>query len=252
MAESSNSGRQSRKSPIPLPTTPSSIQGGSDISGTLSKLHCHIKQLFFLTILLPQTFSAIFRSINKNKKTHSGKDNSTGSYKSCYSLRTSRRTYCEEVMSNGNIKKSTAYDAEKSLKNLSRWTGQIWEDCIEGWYLDNCKSPSRTAALPKTARGCRTGSKRTLRRCGWRRSGFPACLTATLLTVLYVASLNKGSMQSLATNPVIWPRRWRRWWGSLPGTPWWRPAWASGPGSRLSAQLTVVLLNMLIVNVYLC
>ena len=139
----------------------------------------------------------------------------------------------------------------KKLEKLIK-TNRDWEDCVEGWYLDDWISPSRTAALPKTARGCRTGSKRILWRCGWRRSGFPACLTATLLTVLYVASLNKGSMQSLATNPVIWSRRWRRWWGSLPGTPWWRPTLASGPGSRLSSQLTVVLLNMLIVKMYLC
>jgi hypothetical protein len=94
------------------------IQGGSDISGTLSKLHCHIKKLFFKTILLPQTFLAICRSINKNKKSHSGKDKSTGSYKSRYSLRTSRRTYCEEVMSYGNIKKSTSYDAEKKCEKF--------------------------------------------------------------------------------------------------------------------------------------
>jgi hypothetical protein len=86
--------------------------------GTLSKLHCHIKKLFFLTILLPETFTAICRSINKNKKTHSGKDKSTSSYKSRYSLRTSRRTYYEEVMSYGNIKKSTSYDAEKKFEKL--------------------------------------------------------------------------------------------------------------------------------------
>jgi hypothetical protein len=45
------------------------IQGGSDISGTLSKIHCHIKKLFKKKILLPQTHSAVCRSINKNKKT---------------------------------------------------------------------------------------------------------------------------------------------------------------------------------------
>jgi hypothetical protein len=102
-----------------IPTaTGTHIQGGSAISGTLSKLHCHIKKLFFKTILLPQTFSAIFRSINKIKKTHSGKDKATGSYKSRYSLRTSRRTYCEEVMSYENIKKSTAYYAEKKFEKF--------------------------------------------------------------------------------------------------------------------------------------
>jgi hypothetical protein len=67
---------------------------------------------------LPQTFLAICRSINKNKKTHSGKHKSTGSYKSRYSLRTSRRTYCKEIMSYGNIKNSTAYDAEKKFEKL--------------------------------------------------------------------------------------------------------------------------------------
>ncbi len=71
------------------------IQGGSDISGTLSKLHCHIKKIFFWTILLPQTVSAVCRSINKNKNKHSRKDKSKGSYKSRDSLQTLRRTYHE-------------------------------------------------------------------------------------------------------------------------------------------------------------
>jgi hypothetical protein len=71
------------------------IQGGSDISGTLSKLHCHIKKLLFSKILLPQTISVVCQRINKNKKTHSSKDKSTGSYKSCESLQTLRRAYHE-------------------------------------------------------------------------------------------------------------------------------------------------------------
>jgi hypothetical protein len=156
---------------------------------------------------LPQTISAVCRSINKNKKTHSGKDKSTGSYKSRYSLRTSRRTYCEEIMSYGNIKKSTAYDTEKKLENFFKMNRANMGRLCRRMHLDNWRSPLHLPAgqqpLPKTARGCRPGSKRTLRRCGWRRSGVPACLTATLLTILYVASLNKGPMQSLATNPVI-------------------------------------------------
>ncbi len=71
------------------------------------------------------------------------------------------------------------------------------------------------ASLPKTARGCRTGSSRTLRRCGRRRFVLLAFLTATLFTILCGASLNYRSLKSFATNPMIWSRRWRRWWGSL-------------------------------------
>jgi hypothetical protein len=53
------------------------------------------KKLLFYKILLPQTVSAVCRSINKNKKTNSSKDKSTGSYKSRDSLETFRRTYQE-------------------------------------------------------------------------------------------------------------------------------------------------------------
>jgi len=53
-------------------------------------------------------------------------------------------------------------------------------------------------------------SRRTLRRCGGRRSSLLALMTATLLTILYVASL-----KSFATNSRIWSRRWRSWWGPL-------------------------------------
>ncbi len=75
---------------------PHSVQGGSDISGILSKLHCHIKKILFWTILLPQTVSGVYRSINKNKNTHSSKDKSKGRYKSRDSLQTLRRTYHKE------------------------------------------------------------------------------------------------------------------------------------------------------------
>ncbi len=51
---------------------------------------------------------------------------------------------------------------------------------------------------------------------------------------------------------MIWSRRWRRWWGPSAGTPWRRPARASGPGSMLSSQLMAVLLNTSIVNMYIC
>ncbi len=58
------------------------IQGGSDKSGPLSKLHCRIEKHFLLLIILHQIVSAICRSINKNNTTHWSKVESTGSYKS--------------------------------------------------------------------------------------------------------------------------------------------------------------------------
>ncbi len=58
--------------------------------------------------------------INKNKKTHSGKDKSTGSYKSRYSLRTLRRTYCEEVMSYGYIKKGHCLRCWKKVWKINQ------------------------------------------------------------------------------------------------------------------------------------
>ncbi len=69
------------------------VQGGSDISGTLSKLHRSIKNTYFSLILSRQTVSAVFKIINKKKKTHSGQDRTAGSHKRRDSLRTSRRTY---------------------------------------------------------------------------------------------------------------------------------------------------------------
>ena len=90
------------------------LQGGSDISGTLSKLHCHIKKLLFWKILLPQTVPAVCQSINKNKKTHSSKDKSTGSYKSRDSLQTLRRTYHER-------------DAELAQGDHTEvWVEEVW------------------------------------------------------------------------------------------------------------------------------
>ncbi len=108
--------------------------------------------------------------------------------------------------------------------------------------------------LPMKARVRRTGSWRPwgrLRRCRRRRSGIPARLVVTLFTILCLANLKYGLLKSLATKPRIWSRRWRRCWGPSTGTPWWRPARAWGPGSRLLV-LTVVLLNKMILNMYLC
>jgi hypothetical protein len=67
------------------------VQGGSDISGTLSKLHSRIKKSSFLLIILLKTVSALCRSGKKNKQKLSAKDESTGSYEICYSLWASRR-----------------------------------------------------------------------------------------------------------------------------------------------------------------
>jgi hypothetical protein len=50
------------------------IQGGSDISGTLSMLHRRIKKIFPLLIFFRKTVSAVCRNINKNNQSHSGKD----------------------------------------------------------------------------------------------------------------------------------------------------------------------------------
>jgi hypothetical protein len=51
-------------------------------------------------------------------------------------------------------------------------------------HLDTWKSPLHLPApLPTTARGCRTGLRRTLGRCRRRRSGLPARLIATLFSI---------------------------------------------------------------------
>jgi hypothetical protein len=49
------------------------VQGGSAISGTLSKLHRRNKKSNFLLIISHKTVSALFRSGNKNKQTLSRK-----------------------------------------------------------------------------------------------------------------------------------------------------------------------------------
>ncbi len=87
--------------------------------------------------------------------------------------------------------------------------------------------------------------------CRRRRSGLPARLLVTLFTFLCVANLKYGSLKSLATKPRILSRRWRRCWGPSTGTPWWRPARAWGPGSRLLLMLTAVLINKLILDLYI-
>ncbi len=111
------------------------------------------------------------------------------------------------------------------------------------------------APLPMKARGRRTGSLRPyghLRRCRRRRFGLPARLIVHFFAILCRANLKYGSLKSLSTKPRIWSRRWRRCWGSSTGTPWWRPARAWGPGSRLLLMLTAVLINKMILDMYLC
>jgi hypothetical protein len=49
------------------------VQGGSDISGTLSKLHRRSKKSYFLLIISHKTVSALFRSGNENNQTLSSK-----------------------------------------------------------------------------------------------------------------------------------------------------------------------------------
>jgi hypothetical protein len=49
------------------------VQGGSDKSGTLSKLHRRIKKSHFLLIISRKTVLALLRSKNKTKQTHCGK-----------------------------------------------------------------------------------------------------------------------------------------------------------------------------------
>ncbi len=117
------------------------------------------------------------------------------------------------------------YDSKISVK---RWTR---------YMKIALTSFSKTALLTTIARGHRMGSRRTLRRCGRRRSGLPAPLTATLWTILRGASLNYGSKQSLTTKPRPLSQRSGGWWCPSPGTLWRRPASGSGPRSRLSSLL---------------
>ncbi len=62
---------------------------------------------------------------------------------------------------------------------------------VSGEGPDSWKSPLHLPApLPTTARGRRSGSRRTSQRCVRRISGLPPPLTATLWTILCGASMN--------------------------------------------------------------
>jgi hypothetical protein len=91
------------------------LQGGSDISGTLSKLHYSIKKSSFLSILSLQTISALCQTICKNKQTHSGIDELAGTFKRRDFLRTSRGRTEKQMMSYRDINKNTVYDVKRKL-----------------------------------------------------------------------------------------------------------------------------------------
>ncbi len=110
----------------------------------------------------------------------------------------------------------------------------------------------RGLSCQRQARGPRSGSRRTSRRCGTRRSGLSAHLTTAFWTILCVAFLRYRSVQSLTTKSRTWSRSWGRWWAPLTGTPWRRPTRSSGPGSRLSTPMTAISVNILILNMSLC
>ncbi len=96
------------------------------------------------------------------------------------------------------------------------------------------------------------GSRRVSRTCGRRRSGLPARLIVNLWTILCVASLSSGSVQSLTTEQPTWSQRSWSWWSPLTGTPWRRPSGGSGSVLRLSSLLTAISLNIPILNMFIC
>ncbi len=75
-----------------VPCASKYLQGGSDISGTLSMLHRCFNIIFFITFFR-KIVLAVYRNRYKNKKSHSGKDESTGRHRSRDSLQALRRTY---------------------------------------------------------------------------------------------------------------------------------------------------------------
>ena len=126
--------------------------------------------------------------------------------------------------------------------HLDNWESPL--DLLDGWHP--CLRKQKDAGLARGGLMIKSGG------VGGGGLGHPACLIATLFAILCVANLKNGSLKSLSTKSRIWSRRWRSWWGPLPGTPWQRPAGASGPRSRLSSLLTAVLLDKLILNMYIC
>jgi hypothetical protein len=96
----------------------------------------------------------------------------------------------KEIMSYGNINKNTLHDFERKFEHFqNKYENIVSKDALRYPEI-TITSSSWMAPLPTIARGCRIGSRKTLRRCWWRRSGLLALLNATLLTILYWASLN--------------------------------------------------------------
>ena len=126
--------------------------------------------------------------------------------------------------------------------HLDNWESPL--DLLDGWHP--CLRKQKDAGLARGGLMIKSGG------VGGGGLGHPACLIATLFAILCVANLKNGSLKSLSTKSRIWSRRWRRCWGSSTGTPWWRPARAWGPRSRLLLMLTAVLINKMILDMYIC
>jgi hypothetical protein len=62
------------------------IQGGSDISGTISKLHRCVKKYSFLLIFSAKASQLSAETIIVNKQSYSSKNESTGRHRSRESL----------------------------------------------------------------------------------------------------------------------------------------------------------------------
>ncbi len=75
--------------------------------------------------------------------------------------------------------------------------------------------------------------------------------TATILTILYGASLNKKVNAKSCNKSSDLIQKMKEVVGFLARETLVKACKISDPGSRLSSQLTIVLLNTLIVNVYL-
>ncbi len=96
----------------------------------------------------------------------------------------------KEAMSYGNINKSTVYDVERKFEHFKiKYENIVSKDALRYSEIAITDSIKTAPPLLTTARGCSSGSRRTLRRRGWRRYGLLALMTATLLTILYGASL---------------------------------------------------------------
>jgi hypothetical protein len=71
----------------------------------------------------------------------------------------------KEIMSYGNIDKSTVYNVERKFEHFqNKYEKILSKDALRYPEID-ITSFSRMAPLPKTARGCMTGPRGTLRRC---------------------------------------------------------------------------------------